>query len=58
LKGLEQPALADVRPDRRIAMSDNVAASLSVSIGELPPVHVAYIDYKVNVEQGDLHDES
>lgn len=39
-------------------MSDNVAASLSVSIGELPPVHVAYIDYKVNVEQGDLHDES
>jgi hypothetical protein len=39
-------------------MSDNVATSLSVSIRELPPVHVARIDYKVNVEQGDLHDES
>jgi DNA gyrase inhibitor GyrI len=36
-------------------MSDNAASVLSVSIRELPPVHVAYIEYKPDAEQGDMH---
>ena len=38
-------------------MGDNMATSLSVSIRELPTVHVAYLDYKANAEQGDLYNE-
>jgi len=36
-------------------MSDNAATLLSVSIRELPTVHVAYIEYKPDAEQGDMH---
>jgi DNA gyrase inhibitor GyrI len=38
-------------------MSENATPSLSVSIKELPAVHVAYIDYEANAEQGDFHNE-
>ena len=38
-------------------MRDNVAASLSVSIRELPSVHVAYISYMAGDEPVDLHNE-
>lgn len=38
-------------------MSDNIATSLVVSIRELPSVHVACIEYKANVEPGDLHNQ-
>jgi len=37
-------------------MGENTTA-LSVSVKELPSVHVAYIEYKVGDEQGDLHNE-
>jgi len=37
-------------------MSDK-AATLSVSIRELPSVHVAFIEYKANAEQGDMHNK-
>ena len=36
-------------------MSDNAATVLSVSIRDLPTVHVAYIEYKPGAEQGDMH---
>jgi DNA gyrase inhibitor GyrI len=35
----------------------SVQGSLSVSIRDLPSVHVAYIEYKANAEQGDMHNE-
>ena len=38
-------------------MSDNAAPSFSVSIQELPSIHVACIEYKPNAAQGNLHDE-
>ncbi len=38
-------------------MSDNATTSLSVSIQELTSVHVAYIEYRPNAEQGNMHDE-
>jgi len=34
-----------------------MATSLSVSISELPAVHVAYLDYTGNAEPGDLYNE-
>jgi DNA gyrase inhibitor GyrI len=37
-------------------MSDDTT-TLSISIKELPSVHVAYIEYKVGSEQGDMHNE-
>ena len=36
-------------------MSDNAATVLSVSIRDLPLVHVAYIEYKPDAEQGEMH---
>lgn len=36
-------------------MSDDAATELSVSIKQLPAVHVAYIAYKPDAEQGDMH---
>ena len=36
-------------------MSDNAATALSVSINQLPAVHVAYTEYKPDAEQGDMH---
>ena len=38
-------------------MSDNTGTPLSVSIQELPSIHVACIEYKPNAEQGNRHDE-
>ena len=38
-------------------MSDNATSSLSVSIQELPAVHVAYMVYKANDEHGNLYNE-
>lgn len=38
-------------------MSENASSLLSVSIKELPAVHVAYIDYKANAERADFHNE-
>ncbi|MBM3134112.1 MAG: GyrI-like domain-containing protein [Chloroflexi bacterium] len=38
-------------------MRDSVATSLAVSIKELPAVHVAYIDCKVDFAQGDFSNE-
>jgi DNA gyrase inhibitor GyrI len=38
-------------------MRDNAATSLSVSIRELPSVHVACISYTAGDEQGGLHNE-
>ena len=38
-------------------MSANATCSLSVSIKELPAVHVACIDYQANSERGDFHNE-
>jgi DNA gyrase inhibitor GyrI len=35
----------------------NIDTSLSVSIKKLPSIHVAYIEYKVNTGQGNMHDE-
>jgi len=35
-------------------MSDNTAASLSISIKELPSVHVAYIAYRLKGSQANL----
>ena len=37
-------------------MGENTT-TLSVSIKELPSVRVAYIEYKVGAEQGDMHNE-
>ena len=38
-------------------MSGNTATSLSVSVSELPAVHVAYLVYTANAEPGDLYNE-
>jgi len=38
-------------------MSDNAATLLSVSIRQLPSIHVAFMEYKVNAEQGDMHNK-
>jgi DNA gyrase inhibitor GyrI len=38
-------------------MRDGLATSLAVSIRELPSVHVAYIDCKVDFAQGDFSNE-
>jgi DNA gyrase inhibitor GyrI len=37
-------------------MNDNIAASLSVSIKELPPIHVACIAFKAPMDQSEMHD--
>ena len=38
-------------------MRNSAAASPSVSIRELPSVHVACVSYMAGEEPGDLHDE-
>ncbi len=38
-------------------MSDNAATSLYVTIQELPSIHVAYIEYKPDAEQRNMHAE-
>ena len=38
-------------------MNDNIPSALLVSIKKLPSVHVAYIEYKVDDEQSNMHDK-
>jgi len=38
-------------------MTDNTEASLSVSIGDLPSVHVACMEYQATADPSNMHDE-